>query len=55
MRGYDSWKTAQPDEPSPKAKCDCCGDDLYEGDYIFTVNGENLCMDCLNDNYRRML
>lgn len=55
LKGYDDWKTAVPDEPRPAAVCDCCGCNLYEGDYLYTANGENLCEDCLNDGYRRML
>lgn len=51
---YDEWKTTPP-EPEPVARCDCCGCDLYEGDYLYTVYGEYLCEDCLNDGYRRML
>lgn len=53
--GYDDQKTQLPDEPDPKAYCDCCRCGLYEGDYLYTVNGETLCEDCLNDEYRRML
>lgn len=52
--GYDEWKTTSS-EPNPKAKCDSCGCDLYEGDYLYTVDGEYLCEDCLNDEYRRIL
>lgn len=52
--GYDEWKTSPPEVP-PVTTCTCCGCDLYEGDYLYTVDGENLCADCMNDNYRRML
>ena len=55
MNNYDRWKTTPPDDPEPKAYCDCCGEGLYEGDYISTLDGESLCLDCLNDAYRRML
>lgn len=53
--GYDSWKTSPPEEPDPKAYCDSCGCPLYEGDYIYALDGERICEDCLNDGYRRML
>ena len=53
--GYDAWKTRQPDEPDPVEICDGCGERLYEGDFIYTIDGERLCEDCLNDGYRRML
>lgn len=52
--GYDEWKTSPPEVP-PVTTCTYCGCDLYEGDYLYTVDGENLCEDCMNDNYRRML
>lgn len=52
---YDDWKTGLPDEPEPIAFCDSCGAELYEGDYLYTINGEKLCEDCLNDEYRRVL
>ena len=54
MRNYDDWKTSQ-EEVRPAAVCDCCGGYLYEGEYIYTVDGEELCLDCLKDNYRRLL
>lgn len=52
---YDDWKTTPPDDPDPVATCDCCGSPLYEGDYLYTISGEELCEDCANDGYRRML
>lgn len=55
LEGYDEWKTSLPDEPEPKAHCDSCGCELYEGDFLYTLDGENLCTECLNDGYRRML
>jgi len=53
--GYDDWKTTPPDDPEPVTTCKCCGVPLYEGDYLYTVNGDHLCEDCLNDMYRRIL
>ncbi len=53
--GYDDWKTRLPDEPNPIVLCDSCGAELYEGDYLYTINGEKLCEDCVNDEYRRVL
>ncbi len=43
------------EEPEPIERCDRCGTALYSGDYLTTVDGEKLCDDCLNDDYRRML
>lgn len=53
--GYDEWKTSAPEEPAVVTKCDMCGAELYTGDSLFTVNGERLCEDCLNDMYREVL
>lgn len=54
IQGYDQWKTTPP-EQNPVAKCDSCGCDLYEGDYLYTIDEEQLCEECLKDGYRRML
>ena len=53
--GYEEWKTSAPEEPAVITKCDMCGAELYTGDSLFTVNGERLCEDCLNDMYREVL
>ena len=55
IRGYDDWKTTPPDDPEPVTYCNSCGAPLYEGDYLYTVHGDRLCEECLNDMYRRML
>lgn len=51
MPGYDAWKTTPPEEPEPKEWCTKCGAPLYEGDFIYTVNGEILCVECIRDCY----
>ena len=55
ISGYDSWKQCVPDEPEPVETCTYCGKELFVGDYIYTIDGEKLCEDCLNEEYRRML
>lgn len=35
--GYDEWKTTPP-EQGPATYCDCCGCEVYEGDYIYTID-----------------
>lgn len=55
LQGFDEWKTTSPEEPDPAAHCDQCGSPLYEGDFLYTVNGERLCEECVNDGFRRML
>ena len=53
--GSDDWRTRLPNEPKPMTTCDSCGAELYEGDYLYTINGEKLCEDFVNDEYRRVL
>lgn len=48
---YDSWKTSPPEEPKPVAKCAICGEDMHEGDVLYTIDG-GICEDCLSDNYK---
>ncbi len=52
--GYDERKTTPP-EQEPATYCDCCGCEVYEGDCIYMIDGERLCEDCLNANYRRVV
>ena len=54
IKGYDHWKIIPP-EPEPVTYCSSCGAPMYEGEYLYTVDDEKLCEDCLNDMYRRML
>ena len=55
IRGYDEWKTTPPEEPEPVEVCSRCGNGLYEGDYLYPIDGEKLCENCVKDEYRRML
>lgn len=54
IKGYDHWKTIPP-EQEPVTYCSSCGVPMYEGEYLYTIDDEKLCEDCLNDMYRRML
>ena len=54
LAGYDKWKTTPPDDPEAEHYCSRCGAPIYEGDYLYAIDGEKLCEDCLNDEYRRM-
>lgn len=53
--GYDNWKTTPPEPRMPLARCIHCGEAFYEGDVIYTIDGENWCENCLRDEYRRIL
>lgn len=48
---YDNWKTTPPDDPEPVTHCAICGEEMYEGDVLYTIDG-GICWDCLDDNYR---
>lgn len=52
--GYDEWKITPP-ESLPVARCDNCGCELWEGDWVFEVDGEKLCEDCVKNDYGRIL
>lgn len=32
--------------------CDCCGGEI-DRDYIYNVNGEDLCEDCLKEMFKK--
>ncbi len=51
--GYDEWKTTPPDDPEPVAYCAQCGDPIYEGDALYTIDG-GICEGCLEDSYKRL-
>ena len=48
-RDYDSWKTTPPEAPDSDCKCAICGEDLYEGEDIYVVEDEVLCVDCAEE------
>lgn len=52
--GYDRWKTTPPDELEPIAHCAICGEEKYEGDVLYTIDG-GICEQCLNDHYREFV
>lgn len=51
--GYDDWKTSPPESKSV-AYCAICGDEMHEGDPLYTIDG-GICERCLNDHYREVL
>lgn len=43
---YDKWKTTPPEPKESRFKCDHCGEELFPGDKIYEIEGENLCENC---------
>lgn len=48
---YDVWKTTPPDDQDPVTYCCCCGDPIYEGEVLYTIDG-GICETCLSENYK---
>lgn len=40
-----------PPEYEPNLPCDHCGKGIYEGEEYYSINGENLCEDCVSEIY----
>lgn len=56
IKGYDHWKTIPPEpEDEEQGYCTCCGNRIYKGDYLYTIDGEKLCEECTKDNYGRVV
>lgn len=30
-------------------ECSWCGSPIYEGDYVYHINGEHICEDCIKE------
>lgn len=54
IRGYDVWKTTPPDGPEPVAYCAQCGEPLYKGNVLYTVDG-GICEACLELSYKKII
>ncbi len=46
---YEPEPRLEPPEDVIFAHCDRCGDEIYEGDTYYAIDGENICVDCLRD------
>lgn len=52
---YSLWEQHDRDmerELERCPKCDCCGEYIQD-EYLYLIDGEILCLDCLNDQYRK--
>lgn len=52
--GYGTWKTIPPEDPDPVYMCEDCGGGIFEGDRYYSVNGEILCEECMEEKYKRL-
>lgn len=51
---YDLWEQHDAEQERQLAKlpvCTYCGEHIQD-DYLYLINDEIMCMDCLNDRYR---
>lgn len=51
----DRWERHQAEQERRLERlpeCSCCGEKVQE-DYYFEINGEVLCVHCLNEYYRK--
>lgn len=45
----------EADGSAVRAICDLCGDEIYDEEPFYRVDGENVCNDCVGDYARRIL
>lgn len=36
-----------PPEPRPAARCECCGEDMYDGEDAYCIDGKWYCTECV--------
>ena len=51
---YQLWVMHEMEQEDALEKCpvcDCCGEYIQD-DWFYKIEGEILCLDCLNENYR---
>lgn len=56
----DRWLTTPPEEPESHFFCDGenCGEPFYPDDYVYEIEGMNLCEDCAKlwlDSQKRLV
>ena len=50
-RDLAAWQKEQQEWEDSLPTCDCCGEKV--DDYVFDIDGEILCIQCVIDKYRR--
>lgn len=48
-RKYDEWKTTPPERPESQCKCKYCGEELFEDEEYWELDGEILCERCADE------
>lgn len=44
-----------PNAPEPPhIHCDLCGQEIYQEDYYYYIDGFDICEDCLEKEYRKV-
>lgn len=51
IRDFDRWQAEQQAWEDSLPHCDRCGEPI--DDYVYEIDGEILCHDCVVDKYRR--
>lgn len=53
---YDRWRLSEPEYARPVARCAQCKDDIYEGDEIYRVEGDEMIHpDCFEEYAKKVL
>ena len=49
---FDRYDEKQQREMDKLPKCEYCGEPITN-DFLYNINGDIICEDCLNDNFRK--
>lgn len=51
LADFDRWEREQEEEEEKLPVCDICGEPI-QGDYLYDLDGELVCEECLINNFR---
>jgi hypothetical protein len=53
---YDRWKLHTPDDDLKVfCTCECCGQEIYEGEEYLEIDGDNIHEDCFDEYAKETL
>ena len=55
LDAYDLWEMHDAEQERKLDKlprCECCGEPIQD-DYLYEINGEYICEECLTENHRK--